>query len=60
MKILVFAGAGTSVELGVPAMRAMVVRLSEHLKERQLAPALSAKLSEFLQDPVYDMEQLIE
>ena len=30
LKILVFAGAGTSVELGVPAMRAMVVGLREH------------------------------
>jgi hypothetical protein len=60
VKILVFAGAGASVELGIPAMRDMVVRLSEHLQERHLAPALEAKLTEFLKDPRYDMEQLIE
>lgn len=60
MKILVFAGAGTSVELGVPAMRGMVVRLSEHFQECQLAPVLASKLTEFLKDPNYDMEQLIE
>ncbi len=60
MKILIFAGAGTSVELGVPAMRGMVVRLSEYFQERQLAPALAAKLTEFLKDRSYDMEELIE
>jgi hypothetical protein len=60
VKVLVFGGAGTSVELGVPAMRGMVVRLSEYFEERQLAPALAAKLTEFLKDPNYDMEQLIE
>ncbi len=60
MKILIFGGAGTSVELGVPAMRAMVVRLREHFQERQLAPTLVAKLTEFLEDPKYDMEQLLE
>lgn len=60
MKILVFAGAGASVELGVPAMRDMVVRLSEHLQERHLAPALATKLTEFLKNPGYDIEQLIE
>jgi hypothetical protein len=41
-------------------MRDMVVRLSEHLQERHLAPALAAKLIEFLKDPQYDIEQLIE
>ncbi len=41
-------------------MRAMVVGLREHFEERQLAPALTAKLAEFLKDPKYDMEQLIE
>lgn len=60
MRILVFSGAGTSVELGVPAMRDMVVRLNEYFKERQLTPALADKLTEFLKDPSYDMEQLIE
>jgi len=60
VKILVFAGAGASVELGVPAMRDMVVRLSEHLQERHLAPALARKLKEFLKDSAYDIEQLIE
>lgn len=60
MKILVFTGAGASVELGVPAMRDMAVRLNEHLQERHLAPGLAAKLTEFLKDPKYDMEQLIE
>ncbi|MGI8732831.1 MAG: SIR2 family protein [Pyrinomonadaceae bacterium] len=60
MKVLIFGGAGTSVELGVPAMRDMVVRLNEYFAERKLAPTPADKLTEFLKDPSYDMEQLIE
>ena len=60
MKVLIFGGAGTSVELGVPAMRNMVERLSEYFKERQLTPALADKLTELLKDPNYDLEHLIE
>lgn len=60
MRILIFGGAGTSVELGIPAMRGMVVGLREYIEERHIAPALAAKLATLLQDPTYDMEHLIE
>lgn len=60
MKVLIFAGAGTSVELGVPAMRDMVLRLIEHFEERPVTRALADKLVGFLKDPTYDIERLIE
>jgi hypothetical protein len=60
VNILLFAGAGASVELGVPAMRSMVIRLGEHYAERRLSPELLGKLAELVKDPKYDMESLIE
>jgi hypothetical protein len=60
VNILIFAGAGTSVELGVPAMRDMALRLAEHLLERRLVPELVSKFTELLRNAGYDIEDLIE
>lgn len=60
MRVLLFAGAGTSVELGVPAMRPMVLQFRTHLVERALAPDLLNRMDKVIQDSDYDMENLIE
>ena len=60
MKILLFVGAGGSVELGVPAMRQMIEELYSHLREHQVAPAVVAKMGERVDSDDYDMETLIE
>lgn len=56
MKILLFAGAGTSVELGVPAMVGMGEEFTSHAAQWGIEPALVQKLMG--ESP--DIEHLIE
>lgn len=60
MRVALFTGAGASSELGVPAMRAMVTQLRDHLAERRLAPEIVGQLEKRLKDPAYDMESMID
>ena len=43
MNLLVFAGAGASAELAVPAMRTMAVELQEHLTRTGSATPLALR-----------------
>ena len=56
MKVLVFAGAGTSVELGVPAMTGMAEEFLAHTKQWDIEPDLVQKLI----SSTLDIEHLIE
>ncbi len=56
MKLLVFAGAGTSIELGVPAMEGLAIEFLRHAKEWDVEP----KLVEQLMNSSNDIEVLIE
>lgn len=56
MKILVFAGAGTSVELGVPAMEGLARGFSEHCRQWSVQPELVGRVLE----QQMDVEHLIE
>jgi hypothetical protein len=60
MKVLLIAGAGTSVELGVPGMREMAEELQRHLGEHSLDPNVLSQLAHQLEDTGYDLESLIE
>jgi hypothetical protein len=60
MRILLFTGAGASVELGVPAMRMMLEQFLDHLKERCFTPEALIKIEQWLTDGQHDMEQLID
>lgn len=56
MKILLFAGAGTSVELGVPAMVGLAERFLEHCRQWKVQPALVERILA----QSMDVEELIE
>ena len=56
MKVLLFAGAGTSIELSVPGMIGMGEEFLEHAKQWEIEPALVQKL---MGDSL-DVEHLIE
>jgi len=60
VKLFVFAGAGASVELGVPAMRLMATELLEHLEATSSGDSFVASLRTRLDDTGGDLEQLIE
>ena len=60
MKILVFCGAGASVELGVPDMRAMILGFHFDLVQRRVAASAAARLGELVKDDRFDIESLIE
>ncbi len=60
MNILLFTGAGASVELGVPAMRRMVEEFHAHLRNQELSPEILSKFQNLLADANYDMEGLID
>ncbi len=53
-------GAGASVELGVPAMRAMAVELHGHLANLKLSSAVLNRFDSMLSDSDYDIERFIE
>ena len=60
MKVLLFLGAGASVELGIPAMRPMAQELHSHLVNQKLSPTVLARFEALLADADYDIEHLIE
>lgn len=56
MKLLVFAGAGTSVELGVPAMAGLATEFLQHARQWNVEPDLVARVM----GSELDVEVLIE
>jgi len=60
MKLLLFAGAGASVELGVPAMRQMTVQLVEYLTQQGFDENALSRLDKRLKSSGYDMESLVD
>lgn len=56
MRILVFAGAGTSLELGVPVMEGMAIEFRAHAEQWNVEPKIVIKLM----GDVLDVEHLIE
>ena len=60
MKVLLFMGAGASVEIGIPAMRAMARELHSHLENQMLSPTVLERFQAMLSDAGYDIEHLIE
>ena len=60
MKILLFTGAGASVELGIPAMRRMVEEFHAHLNNLGPSGTILEQFEPMLSESEYDMEQLIE
>ena len=60
MNILLFTGAGASVELGIPAMRGMAEEFHFHLEHVGLKETILQRFSQLLTQSEYDMEGLIE
>ena len=60
MKILLFTGAGASVELGVPAMREMAEQFRDHLGEQRIEASILDAIEKQLQVHNYDMEGLLD
>ncbi len=58
--LLLFMGAGASVELGVPAMRAMALELHQHLANLSLPSQVFDRFKKMLTESDYDIERLIE
>ena len=56
MKILLFAGAGTSIELGVPGMAGLAEEFLEHTTQGQVEPDLVKQIM----GAAMDVEHLIE
>ena len=56
MKLLLFAGAGTSVELGVPSMAGLATEFLDHTKQWEVEP----ELVERIMKNNLDLEHLIE
>lgn len=56
MRLLLFAGAGTSIELGVPAMEGMAIEFLAHCEQWGVEPALVRRM---MGDNL-DLERLIE
>lgn len=60
MKVLLFTGAGASVELGVPAMREMAHELYSYFGRRNWPSNILERLNELIQKSDFDLEHLIE
>lgn len=60
MKLLIFTGAGTSAELGVPAMRLMAEQFKNHLYDIKLPQEILQKVELFLDVQSNDMEHMID
>lgn len=56
MRLLIFAGAGTSIELGVPAMAGMAIEFIAHCKQWEVEPELVRQMM----GDTLDIEHLIE
>ena len=60
MRILLFTGAGASVELGIPGMRRMVEEFHGNLRNLRLSEKVVGRFEDMLPLADYDMENLIE
>ena len=60
MNVLLFTGAGTSVELGVPAMRSMAEQFRDHLHDLSLPEEVIEKIDGLVGDRSKDMEHAID
>ena len=60
MKVLLFTGAGASVELGVPAMRRMAEQFRDHLYDLALPEEVVGKIEKLVGDRSKDMEHAID
>lgn len=58
--MLVFAGAGVSAELSVPAMRAMAEAFRDHLRDNGYSSSVVERIERLLESGDYDMEGLID
>ena len=60
MKVLLFTGAGASVELGVPAMKDMARDLYSYFRRREWPANILERLNELIRESDFDLEHLIE
>ena len=60
MKVLLFTGAGASVELGVPAMKDMARDLYLYFDRRTWPANILERLNELIRESDFDLEHLIE
>lgn len=60
MKVLLFIGAGASVELGIPSMRPMAEQFRDHLHDLALPTAVVEKIDSLIDDRSKDMERAID
>ena len=60
MKVLLFTGAGASVELGVPAMKDMARDLYLYFGRREWPANILERLNELIRESDFDLEHLIE
>ena len=60
MKVLLFTGAGASVELGVPAMKEMAHELYSYFGRRSWPSNIMERLNELIRESDFDLEHLIE
>ena len=60
MRILLFIGAGASVELGVPAMRQLAYQFRDHLSNSVVAPNLITSLSNRIDSGSFDFENVVD
>lgn len=60
MKVLLFTGAGASVEIGIPAMRRMAELFRDHLHDLALPTAVVEKIDKLVGDRSNDMEHAID
>jgi hypothetical protein len=60
VRVLLFAGAGVSAELGVPAMRAMAEAFLGHLRDSGYPDDLLSHLEQLLEEADLDMESVID
>ena len=60
MKVLLFTGAGASVELGVPAMKDMARDLYSYFSRREWPVNILEQLNKLIRESDFDLEHLIE
>lgn len=60
MKVLLFTGAGASVELGISAMRKMAEQFRDHLHDLSLPEGVVEKMDNLVGDETKDMEDAID
>lgn len=60
MKVLLFIGAGASVELGVPAMKDMARDLYSYFDRREWPANILERLNELILESDFDLEHFIE